>query len=77
MQNSDIVVFDNDDIEANILMGLFKTVHFKYIPMANKPVGYEYKPLKDMVKWSGLKPSNYMPLLHTMINNYIQNIPTK
>lgn len=45
--------------------------------MTKNPVGYEYQPLKDMIKCTGLNWKQYIPLLKEMIRNYLANLPKK
>lgn len=39
--------------------------------------GFEYEHLKDNIKWNGLKPKEYVNLLNSMLNKFIEKIPSK
>lgn len=71
-----MVIFENDDIEAWIIISIFKRLQFTY-GMSSKPIGYNYEALKDSIKWAGLKPKKYVPLITNMFRTYCQNLPSE
>jgi hypothetical protein len=38
-------------------------------------VGYHYEHLKDNLRWHGLKPKYYVPLMMSMLNRFIEKTP--
>ena len=71
-----MVIFENNETEAWIVMSIFKQLQFTY-GMSNKPIGYNYEMLKDLIKWSGLEPKHYVGLITAMFHNYVQNLPSE
>ena len=56
-------------------MYVFKTTQRQYTQ--GHMVGYNYDHLKDNLKWNGMKPKTYVPLLMQMLNKYIEKTPAK
>jgi hypothetical protein len=71
---SKIVFFEDDEIEAWVVINIFKQLRFEY-GMSSKPMGYHYEALKDSIKWIGLRPKDYVGLIHQMFINYVNNLP--
>lgn len=67
-------MFDKQDIEAQLIMYIFGSLDFEYGGMGGKPTGFKYQPLKDNIKWNGLKPKEYIPLIRKMFITYVNNI---
>jgi hypothetical protein len=42
--------------------------------MTGKIIGYHYKKLKDTIKWNGLRPKRYVPLIDAMFNKFAKAI---
>ena len=55
-------------------MKLFKSLQFEYVYGRKSPSGYNYLRAKDSVKWVGLKPKDYIPLISSMFNKYCSNL---
>jgi len=45
--------------------------------MGGKPTGYKYDNCKDIIKWNGLRPKDYIPLLDLMFAEFVKKIPNK
>jgi hypothetical protein len=43
--------------------------------MGGKPTGYNYIKAKDRIKWSDLKPKDFIPLLDDMFYSYVSSLP--
>jgi len=74
---SKVVVFENDDYEELTVVSIFKSLQFEFPPMGGKPSGYQYQKCKDMIKWMGLKPKHYVPLIDAMFNSFVSSLPEK
>jgi len=58
-------------MEANVVKHFFTSLEFEYSGMSGKPTGYKYLHAKDIIKWVGLKPKDYIPLLSLMFKSFI------
>lgn len=65
-----MIFFNENDAEASIIQYFFRSLHFEYGGMSGKLTGYKYQHAKDMIKWSGLKAKNYIPLLDKMFSEF-------
>jgi len=43
--------------------------------MSSTPTGYDYLKAKDYVKWIGLKPRDYIPILDSMFDKFVSSLP--
>lgn len=68
-------MFDKDDVEATVVKHLFNSLKFEFGGMATRPTGYKYDAAKDSIKWVGLKPRDYIPLLDQMFNSFVSKLP--
>lgn len=73
---SKTVWFKDDDIEAHLIVDIFKSTDFEYSPMTGKPLKFEYQDLLNNLKWSGLPPQDYIKLLKAMCKTFINSLPT-
>jgi len=55
-------------------MQLFYKLHFEFSSTNKKPSGFKYLAAKDSIKWMGLKPRNYIPLLSSMFDKYVSSL---
>lgn len=77
INDSKIVFFDDDDIEAKLIQNIFTNLQFEYSGMGGKPISYHYIKAKDYIKWNRLKAKDYIPLLDMMFKEFIRFLPTK
>jgi len=71
---SKIVYFPKDDIEANLLMYVFKSLKFEYSQMSGQIISYNYDKLKDNLKWNGLDKKSYVPLIDAMFSRFLARL---
>lgn len=45
--------------------------------MSGKPLKFEYLMLKDAIKWKGLSPKMFVPILNAMSREFIRHLPDK
>lgn len=68
---SNVAIFDKDDEIAGAYMYFFKSLQFEYGSMGGSPTAYNYQKCKDRIKWSGLKPKDFIPLIDSMFNSFV------
>ena len=66
-------MFEKDDTEAHTVKYIFLSLDFEY-NQSGKPNGFKYEAAKDSIRWMGLSPKDYIPLIRRMFNNYMNNI---
>ena len=64
------MVFDDNDLESKIVRYIFSSLSFEYSGMSGSPTGYKYDKAKDSIKWQGLSPRDYIPLLDNMFHEF-------
>lgn len=64
-----------EDVVSKLLMRIFHNTPFIY--GQHGITGYNYEGLKDQIKWTGLRPKDFVNVLHTMLNRFIKGTQNK
>ena len=71
----DALEFLEDDKELFEISRIFLQTDWKY--SGGIVVGKEFESTKSYLKWNGFKPKDWLPVMHSMANEWIKHIPKK
>ncbi|MCF6207483.1 MAG: hypothetical protein L3J47_11440, partial [Sulfurovum sp.] len=69
------IVEEPSDMTSKVVIRLFFHIPFRY--EQGRLVGFEYLPLKDMLKWHNCKPKHFVPIMLSCMNYYIKGLNSK